>query len=103
MKDPIKPWFPDPIQTSGAGTFSSTLVCHIDSIKVTEQVIHLYFRVDDCCDMTGAIKVATAICPDIKLIYTYSGPALDTCYSKCRDGQWLSSSAAQMLQVFSED
>jgi hypothetical protein len=102
MKSTIDPIFPDPLKPSGSGAFSRILVCNIVSIKVTEQVIHLYFPMHNCCDMGGAIKVATTIIPDIKLIYTYSGPALDTCYSKCRDGQWQSARARQMLEVFSK-
>jgi hypothetical protein len=102
MKSTINPIFPNPLEASGPGAFSRILVCDIDSIKVTEQVIHLYFPPHNCCDMDGAIKVATTICPDIKLVYTYRGPALDTCYSKCRDGQWLSTQAQQILAVFSE-
>lgn len=102
MKSNIKPIFPNPLETSDPGAFSRILVCNVDSIKITEQVIHLYFPANNCCDMGGAIKVATAIIPDIKLVYTYSGPALDTCYSKCRDGQWQSARARQMLEIFAE-
>jgi hypothetical protein len=102
MKSTIRPIFPNPLEASRPGAFSRLLVCNIDSIKVTDQVIHLYFPTHDCCAMNGAIKLATTIIPDIKLIYTYSGPALDTCYSKCRDGQWQSARARQMLEVFSE-
>lgn len=42
----------------------------------------------NCCDMEGAIRLATIILPPVEHILTYSGAIEDTSYHKSADGTW---------------
>lgn len=43
----------------------------------------------DCCDMSGAIKIATGIHPKCKRVVTISGDAVDRVY-QIKAGEWKS-------------
>jgi hypothetical protein len=97
MKTHVKPLFPNPLEASGPGAFSLTLVCNIDSIKVTKEVIHMYFPLGNNCDKDGATQIATQINPSCKIVLTYSGPQLDTCYFRTGQDAWNSINGQQFM------
>ena len=41
----------------------------------------------NCTDMDGAIRVAAALMPDVREVFTFCDGAADTMYS-CVDGHW---------------
>lgn len=40
------------------------------------------------CDMEGAIRIASAIMPDVAIIETFQGGYPDTRYEKIKAGKW---------------
>ena len=72
------------------GVYSSTLMCNLMGIlPIVATVIRMDFPKNHCCDMGGAIKIATAILPDVRHIYTFSGLERDTEYHKRSNGEWV--------------
>ena len=63
------------------------LQCALDRMEVTQEVVTFFLPADHCTDMTGAIKVATAVHPDVRVIRTVAGGHADTCYRKAH-GSW---------------
>ena len=63
-----------------AGVFSETLVCKVHSIFCTRRAIHLCFPSGDCCDMSGAIRLASMLRRKVKIIVTYQGRDVDRIY-----------------------
>lgn len=51
----------------------------------TDKVGHAFLEKDHCADMSGAIRVFTAIDPKVETIRTYSGGSLDTIYARAGD------------------
>jgi hypothetical protein len=51
---------------------------------VGERHMALHLPVGNCCDMTGAIRVATAMMPEVRLIDCYEGPDLDISYVRTK-------------------
>ncbi len=47
----------------------------------------LDFPPANCCDMTGAINLFTAIDPDVRVIETFAGGVPDKVYRR-EDGEW---------------
>lgn len=72
-----------------AGIYCATLVCNLVGITLARDAAHFYFPEGDCCDMSGAIKIAETLSAGIKCIVTYSGAVPDTIYQKQR-GEWRS-------------
>jgi len=58
------------------------LGCDLLKMTVSSQMVQLYFPAGQCCDMQGAICLATSASPSIATIYTWSGDQQDTCYQK---------------------
>lgn len=70
--------------------FSDDLKCFWRSIEVAgENRIRIHLQEGNCTDMSGAIKVATALMPDVTHIYTYSGAGLDSVYVKDNGRKWV--------------
>jgi hypothetical protein len=49
---------------------------------VDGNIVEMHLRDGDCCEMTGAIKVAEMLRPEVKKILTFSGTKADTVYLK---------------------
>lgn len=55
--------------------------CLIKAMLIINQTeIAFLFAPYNCCDMTKMIAFAQLILPDVKIILTFSGNELDTCY-----------------------
>jgi hypothetical protein len=61
---------------------SKQLYCSLLKIVCSSEIIEFYFPQYESCDMSGAIKLAKYINPNVKLIVTISGDTIDTCYKK---------------------
>jgi hypothetical protein len=63
---------------------SDLLVCECEKLvfPVDSMIVEMHFPDGDCCDMTGAIKVAEMLRPGVKEIRTYSGAKADAVYVK---------------------
>ena len=72
------------------GVFSRTLMCRvIGMVPFMEGAIRMDFPKNNCCDMGGAIKIATTILPEVKHIYTFAGKEPDTEYHRRSSGEWV--------------
>ena len=69
------------------------LGCNLTKMTVTSDLAQLHFPADECCDMGGAITLATRACSTITTIQTWSGEKQDTRYQKTGD-EWEGSRAA---------
>ena len=68
--------------------WSSGLQCGWTSWTVVDDgILRLDMPADNCCDMTGAVKAAEALCPLVWRIDTYAGGQPDAMYL-LRDSQW---------------
>lgn len=68
--------------------WSSDLQCGWLSWTVVDGgILRLDMPDDNCCDMTGAIKAAEALCPLVWRIDTYAGGKPDTMYL-LRGSEW---------------
>jgi len=63
------------------------LRCGLVKIELFGEVVILTLPDGNCTDMEGAIELAGTVCPGVRLVVTYSGTALDTCYGLVR-GTW---------------
>ncbi len=61
--------------------------CNLTKMIVTNELVHLHFPANECCDMEGAVKLATYARPSITDIQTWSGEKRDTVYLKTA-GEW---------------
>ena len=69
--------------------YSSTLKCDWFTIHpLGEHTIALVLPPDNYCDMEGAIKVASSVCPTVFRIDTFVGDEKDTVYIKKENGDW---------------
>lgn len=58
-------------------------MCRLKAVIVQDdKEIQFHFDDHNCCDMTGAIKLAKAICPKINLIRTFSGIEVGAIYRR---------------------
>lgn len=65
---------------------NSTLQCNLEAIRaIADGELQMEFPADNCCDMRGAIKLATAVMPSCWRIVTMQGGHPDTVYSFFRD------------------
>jgi hypothetical protein len=73
------------------GKWDDKLQCRVQHVAYDfcTRTGRLYFPVGNCCDMTGAIRLFTAIDPDVHLIETFAGGEPDTFY-RCNvgDREW---------------
>ena len=68
---------------------SAKLQCCWDAWRqVADGELALEMPAGNCPDMRGAIEIATAICPSVWRIATFSGGMPDTEYRNVR-GEWL--------------
>lgn len=72
--------------------WSEDLQCHFESWQIGDpRELILRLPADCCCDMTGAIKVAKSLLPDVDKIIVMAGGKLDVLYAivgknwKCAD------------------
>jgi hypothetical protein len=74
------------------GKWDERLICHVQQLTYDfcTQTGKLDLPAANCCDMTGAIKLFTAIDPDVQAIETFAGGEPDTVYSRNR-GEWTAS------------
>jgi hypothetical protein len=79
------------------GAYSPTLSCHINAIQITRKITHMYFPLGNNCDKDGATQIATQINPSCKIVLTYSGPQLDTCYFRTGQDAWDSINGQQFM------
>lgn len=71
-----------------SSTWSDELKCHWNSWRIlSPQSIELQLESGNCCDMRGAISLATRLMPDVHSIYVFSGENLDVVYH-CHGGLW---------------
>jgi len=56
-----------------SGVFSDTLVCNVYRVICTRRAVHLCFPEDNCCDMGGAVRLASMLHGQVKVIVTYAG------------------------------
>lgn len=69
-------------------SYSLSLKCFWVAIEpLDEHTIAIHLADGHCSDMTGAIKIATAISSEITKIITLSGTSTDTMYVY-EDSQW---------------
>ncbi len=67
----------------------SGLACNLDGIWFPSQsLVTLHFPGNNCCDMSGAIELATGLNPHVRRIETFSGDKPDTCYMVVAAEQW---------------
>lgn len=78
MKIPIL--LPDEREPAAPGVYSAILCCNVVRVTCTRRAIHFYFPDGDCCDMSGAIRLARLLDPKVRRILTYSGKRCDTAY-----------------------
>lgn len=71
----------------GRNAPDNRLGCNLTKMTVTSDLVQLHFPADECCDMDGAVKLATCARPTITGIQTWSGEKRDTAYLKT-DGEW---------------
>jgi hypothetical protein len=65
------------------------LKCAWTSWSVTgEQSLRLDMPPSHCCDMTGAIRVARRLMPDVTMIESFAGGERDTAYQLQSSGAW---------------
>ena len=68
-------------QHNPSSNWSSGLQCDWVAWRVVDSgILRLDMPDFECCDMSGAIKTAKALCPTVRRIDTYSGGKLDTMY-----------------------
>jgi len=73
----------------GYRAFSEELQCYWRGWAVSgKKCLTLYLAPGSCCDMKGAVDIATRIMPDVEKIQIYSGAATDILYRKHMDGEW---------------
>lgn len=68
--------------------FHAGIGCGLDEIHIGGDAVVLVLPRGHCTDMEGAIALGKAAHPDVRLVATYSGDALDTCYGRMDDGTW---------------
>ena len=61
------------------------LQCNLVKMTITEDQANLHFPEGECCDMQGAINLATSARPSVTLIQTWSGDEKDTNYLRTGD------------------
>jgi hypothetical protein len=78
--------------------FHKGLQCFLLSIENKPgNRVELYLEEGDCADMTGAIRLATAVNPDVAVVACYA-KRLDTEFRKS-DGMWRCHILGQVQQV----
>jgi hypothetical protein len=80
-----------PRHSKRGGKWDDRLVCRVQPLvyDARTRIGRLDFPAGDCCDMSGAIKLFTAIDPDVLAIETFSGGEPDTVYRfNARDREW---------------
>lgn len=68
------------------GVMNNRMSCCLRGITCSRHDVVFYFPEGDCCDMNGAVEVATAVHPKCKRIITISGDKLDTVYGLEKGG-----------------
>jgi len=69
--------------------FSDDLKCFWLSWEtINNQQIQLNLPENSCCNMRGAIKVASTLLPTVGVIYVESGGKPDILYTKLLTGKW---------------
>ena len=70
--------------------YSNDLACAWTSATAKDnETLVLFLQEKSCCDMSGAIKFATAILPKVTRIDTRSGGVPDTLYEKVNKTKWV--------------
>lgn len=66
------------------------LQCRVQVISYTysTRCAQIWMPADSCTDMSGAIKLATSLDPEVRSIKTYADGCDDTAYA-LRDGAWV--------------
>jgi hypothetical protein len=66
------------------GTWDDRLVCRVRwmTYDFRSRTGRLDFPAGDCCDMTGAVSIFTAIDPEVRAIETYAGGEPDVFYRR---------------------
>ena len=68
---------------------SKVLMCRWSAWRVVgRDHLALDMAEGNCADMSGAIKVATALCVSVRRIDTYASGVADTVYTLGPDGEW---------------
>ena len=69
---------------------SRHLQCEWSSWVVTgRRMLSLHLRDGDCCNMEGAVAVATFLMPTVQVITVYSGVNIDVQYLKPNGKEWV--------------
>lgn len=68
--------------------WNSLLQCYIYRIDLeSEGTVSMFFKDGNCCDMSGAIKLAKKILPTVRLINTYAIDIVGVKYC-IKNGKW---------------
>jgi hypothetical protein len=69
------------------GKWDERLMCRVQQVAYDfrTQTARLDFPELNCCDMSGAIEMVTAIAPDVRVIETYAGGKPDTVFRRNGD------------------
>jgi len=77
------------ITLPNSGVFNNDLSCNLRGIAVHRDAVILFLPKGDCCDMSGAIRLAATIHPKCKRVVSISGDAVDRVY-QLKAGNWKS-------------
>jgi hypothetical protein len=71
------------------GKSDKRLVCRVQQLSYDFRTWtgRLDFPAGNCCDMSGAISIFTAIDPDVRVIETFAGGNADTIYRLSGEGR----------------
>lgn len=70
------------------GVFSEELQCFWRSWSVlAENILRLELPPGSCTDMSGAIRVAKVLLPDVAAIYVFGDGKPDICYARLREDE----------------
>lgn len=67
-------------------TLVDGLMCDLTGLYADYRSRRVVLFLEGCCDMGGAIRLATAVIPDVERIDTYDGADADTAYVKDAHG-----------------
>lgn len=68
--------------------FHDGLCCGLDEIHIGGEAVILVVPDGHCTDMEGAIALAKAVHPEVRLVATFSGKRVNTCYGLMPSGEW---------------
>ncbi len=75
--------------TTNRGVWSDELCCHWSAWRVVDETtLALDLGTWECCDMSGAIRLAQGLLPGVQRILTYAGVELDTVYVRQSGDEW---------------